>query len=175
MIDGVEEKNNKDWKVIVIVIFLSFMAFALWVGSIVYGCTLEEEREEQRKTELLNAIETKDISSCILKGENDLRNNSDFVLGVVAINSSSIKNFEYYFYMIGNKGNKLQHLNSENVEIVIDDTCSPHIERHFSENGDVIYKTDYSLLEDRDFVYDMTHYILYLPSNYSCESYNDYK
>lgn len=127
--------------------------------------------------EMMGDPETREIKSCILDSSIETRAGGAFVLGVGTYTSSSSINTEYYVYVKGAEGYRLQEIDSNNLEIVETDDIKPCIKGYFSDEGK-IYKSAYDIDEYYESSYSSSkfkkflNYTIYVPTGTIKEQYS---
>lgn len=119
--------------------------------------------------EKMGEPEIRPIKSCVLSSEVESYAHGAFVLGVGTYSSGSETHIDYYLYIKGVEGFRLQKLDFNKVEIVETDEVEPSIKGYFSETGKIYASPDD--IEIFDWVHDdysefneYTNYTLYVPT-----------
>lgn len=90
-----------------------------------------------------NPIECRSIKSCALRTEMTEQSSGKFVILYASIQSEETVTTDYYLYIMGIEGYRLQKINSTDLEIVETDTLEPQIKGRFYSNGKVGDVQDY--------------------------------
>lgn len=162
--------NNKHRETIGALI-LSIIGVVSLVG--IFG-TLIYIKDTNLKREIdtnLKNVQSRELKSCVLDSNNYTSINGSFVLGVGSVHSKEVKDIYYYFYMRGQEGFVLRSINSDYVEIIPMDSGEPYIKGHFDKYGDLYEPIDL-FGYDEEYKYSMTHYKMYIPSDYITETYD---
>ena len=88
-------------------------------------------------------VTTRDVKSCILEENEHSYSSGTFVLGFGVYGSGSSIETEYYMYIKGNEGFRLQKINSDYLEIVETDDVEPCIKGDFYSDGKVEQGNNY--------------------------------
>lgn len=162
------ERINKNRFYGTVTLFLSVLIFVATVVTIIFVTDSKQKAEMQRN---LENVQTREIKSCLLRSKDNLSISGSFVLGVGSLSGGSFEDIEYYFYMMGRQGYALRKLDARYVEIVPTDDKEPSIVGHFDKYGELYDNRSFNTYP-KDYRYEMSHYTLYLPSDYITEEYN---
>lgn len=83
------------------------------------------------------------IKTCVLKQEYKTESGGAFIILYAAIQSKKSVETNYYIYIKGIEGFRLQKINSNNLEIVETNEMEPQIKGIFSYDGKIIDYEDY--------------------------------
>lgn len=130
---------------------LLIVVLACFGLMLLHGITAKSYDEDR-----LNNVETRKIQSSKQDSDN-------FVL---CCNGSN-----YYIYIKGQSGYRLQIINARYVEIVPTDSISPCIKGHFTERGEIYTPEKAKEIEadcnnSNRFSEEMSNYVIYVPKNY---------
>lgn len=124
---------------------------------------------QQTLTDVMGEPEIRPIKSCILSSEVETSSGGAFILGVATYHSNSETCVDYYVYIKGNEGYRLQKINFNNIEIVETDEIEPSIKGYFSNEGK-IYQSVYDiesydgLTSSYSLYKTCLNYVLYVPT-----------
>lgn len=144
---------------IMLIVFVLIMFFCFILSKIT--------KQETQNTE------TREIKSCILNSKIEEETNESFVLGVDG-DFRTNTNINYYIYIKGSEGFRLQKINAEHVELVFTNKIEPCIKGVFKDNGS-IYSSIIDTLDEgtsNEMADSVIEYILYVPENTIQKSYS---
>lgn len=107
---------------------LSLLLILILVMSLT-GCGMDIASE--------NPLEYRSIKSCALKTEESEQSSGKFVIFYANMQSKEIITTDYYMYIKGIEGHRLQKINSECLEIVETNEVEPQVKGHFYKDGKV--------------------------------------